>query len=201
MMQRVQTLWMALTVALVCVVMLSPAVMFSMGGADFRLMSYGIVSGAGASGGEAGSVSGGMGAGAGDVGGASGVSGGASGGAMLVLEGAEATGGVVTSALSICTVAVLTLSALLPLVSIFLFRNRQLQARLLGAQFALLLGAAALMGWYVLSTWRSVVAEMSDNFFFSFYPLLLVVAMVANYLAIRGVLRDEIMVRAADRIR
>lgn len=172
MIQRVQTLWMALTTALVCVVFFSPTVSFSMGGVDFRLMSYGI------KGGE--------------------------GGAMLVLGGAEtsaASGGVITSTLSICTAVVLGLAALLPLLAIFLYRNRPLQARLLGAEFALLVGGAGLLAWYVLSTYRSVVEAMSENFFFSFFPLLLVVAMLANWFAIRGVLRDEIMVRAADRIR
>jgi hypothetical protein len=172
MIQRVQTLWMALTVALVCIAALMPAVMFSVAGVDFRLVSYGIVAGGGVAGGE-----------------------------ILVLDGAEATGGVQTSILSICTTVVLGLAALVPFVAIFLFRRRQLQARLLGAGFALLLGGAGMMAWYIVSTWRSVVASMSDNFFVSFFPALLVVAMVTNWAALRGVLRDEIMVRAADRIR
>lgn len=161
---------MLLTVSLVCAVMFTPAVSFSMGGADFRLMSYGIT-------------------------------GGSTGGEMLVVDGAESNGGTVTSTLSICTAVLLGLAALVPFVTIFLYRNRPLQARLLGAEFALLLGGAGLLGWSVWSTYRNVVATMSDNFFFSFFPLLLVVAMLANWFAIRGVLRDEIMVRAADRIR
>jgi uncharacterized membrane protein len=169
MIQRIQTVWMALTVALVCVVMFSPLVTFSMGGADFRLMSYGIAGGDGAT--------------------------------VAVLAGEDTGGGIVTSTLSICVAVLLALSALVPLVTIFLFRRRGLQARLLGVEFALLLGAAAFTGWYVWSTSRNVVAGLSENFFFSFYPLLLIVAMLTNWFAIRGVLRDEIMVRAADRIR
>ena len=160
---------MVLTVALVCVVIFLPAVSFSMGGVDFRLMSYGIRGGDGAT--------------------------------LAVLDGAETSGGVITSTLSVCTVVVLALAALVPLVTIFLYRNRILQTRLLGAEFVLLLGGAALMAWYVLSTHQSVVARMSQNFYFSFFPLLLVVAILTNWFAIRGVLRDEIMVRAADRIR
>ncbi len=163
---------MALTVALVCVVTFMPAVSFSLGGANFDLMTWGITSGSAPD-----------------------------SGVMLLYGGAEPAGGVVTSTLSISTVVVLALAALLPLVSIFLFRNRPLQARLLGAEFALLVGGVALLGWSVLATWKNVVAEMSENFFFSFFPLLLVVAMLTNWFAIRGVLRDEIMVRAADRIR
>ena len=170
MIQRVQTLWMVLTVALVCVVLFTPVVAFSMAGADFRLMSYGITEGPG-------------------------------GGTLLVLGGVESAGGVITSPLSICTAVLLALAALVPLVTLFLYRNRLLQARLLGAEFALLVGGAGLLGWSVWSTYRNVVAAMSENFFFSFFPLLLVVAMLANWFAIRGVLRDEMMVRAADRIR
>ncbi len=163
---------MALTVALVCVAIFMPAVSFSLGGADFNLMTWGIKSGSAPD-----------------------------SGVMLVYGGSEPSGGVVTSTLSICTTVVLGLAALLPLVVIFMFRNRTLQARLLGAEFALLVGGAALLGWSVAATYRNVVAAMSDNFFFSFFPLLLVVAMLTNWFAIRGVLRDEIMVRAADRIR
>jgi hypothetical protein len=169
MIQRVQTVWMALTVALVCVVIFSPLVTFSMGGADFRLMSYGITGGDGAT--------------------------------LAVWAGNETSGGVITSTLSVCVAALLGLSALTPFLTIFLFRRRILQARLLGAEFALLLGAVGLTGWYIFSTWSNVVTGMSENFFFSFFPLLLVVAMLTNWLAIRGVLRDEMMVRAADRIR
>ncbi len=120
---------------------------------------------------------------------------------IMLFYGGDEVPRLVTSTLSICTAIVLALATLLPLVTIFLFRNRQLQARLLGAQFALLLGSSALLAWYVISTWRGVVAQMSENFFFSFFPLLLVVAMVTNYMAIRGVLHDEIIVRTADRIR
>jgi hypothetical protein len=164
-----QTVWMVLTVALVCVVALSPLVTFSMEGMDFRLMSYGITGGDGAT--------------------------------LAVWAGEETSGGVIVSTLSVCVALLLGLSALVPLVSVFLFRRRTLQVRLLGVEFALLLGAGGLTAWYVYSTWKSVVADMSNNFFFSFFPLLLVVAMLANWFAIRGVLRDEIMVRAADRIR
>jgi glucan phosphoethanolaminetransferase (alkaline phosphatase superfamily) len=166
---------MALTAALVGIVIAMPAVTFSMGGADFKLMSYGIAGGVGGAGGA--------------------------GGSMLVLEGAEAAGGVMTSTLSICTVAVLALAALVPFVTIFLFRRRQLQARLLGAEFALILGAAGLMVWYVLSSWKSVVATMADNHVLSIFPALLVVALVTNFAALKGVLRDELLVRSADRIR
>ncbi len=46
MIQRIQTVWMVLTAALVAIVVFMPAVSFSLGGIDFRLMSYGIAGGA-----------------------------------------------------------------------------------------------------------------------------------------------------------
>ena len=160
---------MAITVALVCIVIFTPAANFSQGGNVYKLMTFGI---------------------------------------KTTSERAAVIGGTdgptvmsVSSTLSICTAAVLGLAALVPLVSIFLFRRRQLQARLLGAEFALLLGGAGLLAWYVWSTYRGLVEGESENYYFSFIPLLTVAAMLTNWFAIRGVLRDEIMVRAADRIR
>jgi len=163
---------MLLTVALVCAVIFLPAVAFSLGGVDFRLMSYGIAPG-----------------------------GGPQSGIMLFYGGEETGGGVMTSMLSICTVAMLGLAALVPFVAIFCFRNRMLQVRLLAAEFVLLVGGMVLLGWYIFSTYRGVVSQMSENFFFSFFPLLLVPALMANWFAVRGVVRDERMVRAADRVR
>ena len=177
MIQRVQTVWMALTVALVCLVIFIPPLSFSLDGGYFDLMTWGIKSASTPD-----------------------------SGVLLVYGGQEAVSGVVTSPLSISTVTVLAMAALLPLVVIFLFKNRTLQARLLGAEFALLVGGSALLCWYVFSTSNNVgeAALMNlstERVSLSLFPLLLLVAMVTNWFAIRGVLRDEIMVRAADRIR
>jgi hypothetical protein len=153
---------MTLTVALVCIALLMPVIYFSMAGADFRVMTYGLKS-----------VSG-----------------------EVLAGGEELTAPV----LSACLTALLGLAALVPLVAMFFYRRRLIQTRLLGAEFVLLLGGAGFMGYYVW-TFYGIVAGVSENYFLSFFPLVLVAAMVVNYLAIRGVLRDEMMVRAADRIR
>lgn len=160
---------MALTAALVCIVIFMPVVYFSMGGAEFKLMVYGV----------------------------QGVT-----GTMLVHDGAEAAGGsLVTSTLSICVGAILGLSAIVPLVAIFLYKKRQTQIRLLAVEFILLIGSTGFLGYYVWTTHRNVVAAMSDSFFFSFFPILIVVAVLVNWFAMRGVIRDDLLVRSVDRIR
>ncbi len=153
---------MTLTAVLVCIVLFMPVITFSVGGADFRVMTYGI-----------------------DV----------SSGEVLV--GMEE---LVRPTISICLAILLGVAALLPVMTIFFYKKRQVQMRLLGAEFVLLLGGAGLLGYYMWSYAR-IATESSDNYFFSFFPLLLVVAMLSNWLAVKGVMRDEIMVRAADRIR
>ncbi len=158
---------MAVTAALMFAVFFAPAVYFSMGGAEFKLMTYGI----------------------------RGVT-----GAMLV-HGGAAGGTLVTSTLSICVAVMVGISALVPLVALFLFRKRSIQLRLLTVEFLLLLGSAGFLGWYIWTTYRDVVSAMSTNFYFSFYPLLIVLALLTNWFALRGVIRDDLLVRSVDRIR
>jgi hypothetical protein len=167
---------MVLTVWLISIVIFNPAILGSVGGVDFSLMSYGIKS--------------------------SGIS-----DAVAQFYGTgESTGGVVTSTLSICTVVVLGLAALVPLITIFLFKNRTLQVRLLHIEFVFLVVGTILF----FSMWPNFMEVIEPDyslpaiptsFQIPFSSLGLVVAIVFNWLAIRGVRRDEDMVRAADRIR
>jgi hypothetical protein len=85
----------------------------------------------------------------------------------------------------------LGVTALVPLVTIFLYRNRRRQISLLVAEMVLLAGSA---GFAVYYAWIAyMVAAVA--------PSLVIVAMLTNWLAMRGVIRDEILVRSADRIR
>ncbi len=158
---------MLVTAALMSVVFFTPTVYFSLGGAEFRLMSYGI----------------------------KGIT-----GQLLVHDGA-AGGSLVMSTMSICVAVLVGVSALLPLAVLFLYKKRSIQIRLLTAEFILLLGSAGTLGWYVWSTYSDIVAQMSSSFYFSFYPLLIVVALLTNWFALRGVIRDDRLVRSVDRIR
>lgn len=96
----------------------------------------------------------------------------------------------------------LALSTLLPLVTIFLFKNRVLQIRLCGAELVMLLGCLAIMGVSIGRMCQTLV----ENFEWSMLALRLpvvmpVVAFILVLLAIRATLRDELLVRSLDRIR
>ena len=83
------------------------------------------------------------------------------------------------------------LEIVLPLVTIFLYKNRPRQVSLMAAGFLPLVGSAAFgvyYAWFTHTAW-------------SYTPMFLLTALLTNYLAIRAILRDEMKVRAADRIR
>ncbi|WP_418991164.1 DUF4293 domain-containing protein [Alistipes sp.] len=96
---------------------------------------------------------------------------------------------------------VLALATAVPLVTIFLYKRRLLQIRLCVAEMVLLLGAAVMEGIYYFLSWR----VFSDQTFHmqGFKPsiALPLVGLVFAYLAVRAIFRDEMLVRAADRIR
>lgn len=94
---------------------------------------------------------------------------------------------------------VLLLSAALGLYSIFAYRNRITQARF--CVFNMLL----VVGWYILyAVYGFVLIDAGGNpvyFAPSFPAALPAVAFVFHLLARRGIMADERLVRAADRIR
>ncbi len=96
---------------------------------------------------------------------------------------------------------VLALACVLPLVTIFLYKWRLLQIRLCVAELVLLLGAAVLEGVYYFLSWR----VFSDLAFHTqgFKPAIALplICMFFVYLATRAVFHDELLVRAANRIR
>lgn len=96
---------------------------------------------------------------------------------------------------------VLALACVLPLVTIFLFRRRLLQVRLCAVELVLLLGAIVMEGVYYYLSSR-VFAEQTFHMQ-GFKPAIALplVCLLFVFLAARAVLRDEVMVRAADRIR
>lgn len=95
----------------------------------------------------------------------------------------------------------LALACVLPFVTIFLFKRRQLQIRLCVVEMVLLVGAAVMEGVYYFLSWR----VFSDLAFHTqgFKPAIALplVCLLFAYLAARAIFRDELLVRAADRIR
>ena len=95
----------------------------------------------------------------------------------------------------------LVLSALLPLIIIFLYKRRQLQIRLCGVELVLLLGDIAFIVIYYLLSARAV-----EGFEFAASSLRIgavmpLVAIVLVAMAMRAIFRDELLVRSLDRIR
>lgn len=96
---------------------------------------------------------------------------------------------------------VLALACVLPLVTIFLFRRRLLQIRLCVVEMVLLLGSLAMEGVYYFLSWR-VFSDMAFHTQGLKPSIALpLVCMLFTYLALRAIFRDEMLVRAADRIR
>lgn len=92
---------------------------------------------------------------------------------------------------------ILLLSAIIALAAIFLFRNRMLQIRMT------IFNSILLVGYYL--TFLSFLFVLKNDLEASYQlacPLCLpLVAVVLNVFAIRAIGRDEVMVKAADRLR
>ena len=95
----------------------------------------------------------------------------------------------------------LSAAALLPLVTVFLYRRRLLQIRLCVAEMVLLVGSAVMEGIYYYLGSR-VVSELSFSTHGVGISIVLpVVSLLFAWLASRAIFRDEVLVRSADRIR
>lgn len=91
---------------------------------------------------------------------------------------------------------ILLISAVINFMTIFLYRNRMLQVRMTIFSMLMLVGYYITLGvfWYVLK-------EESQTFQLGWAMYLPLVCIILDYLAFRAIYRDEIMVRAADRLR
>lgn len=93
---------------------------------------------------------------------------------------------------------ILLLCAVVAFGTIFLFRNRMLQVRMTIFNSLLLIGYYIVTGvfWYVLD------GKLEAGSFRLGWALCLpAVCIILNYLAFRAIYRDEVMVKAADRLR
>ena len=93
----------------------------------------------------------------------------------------------------------LAITTALLLVIVFLYKRRLLQIRLCVSAIVLLLGSATLIGLYCYRLCDIWAGE--SIFTLGFASLMPVVAIILVALAIRGIARDEALVRSLDRIR
>ena len=91
---------------------------------------------------------------------------------------------------------ILLLSVIIAFATIFLFKNRMLQIRMTIFNSLLLVGYYIALGAFYWALKGDFAAF--DMHFAICFPL---VGIILNYLAIRDIGRDEVMVRAADRLR
>ena len=96
---------------------------------------------------------------------------------------------------SVFFAVLILIAALMTVVSIFLYKKRMLQAKMVGfAQIFVLLGYLCVVVVFCTHDFQSISLKDIDLL----YPLL---AAFFNLLARKAIYRDENMVRAADRIR
>ncbi len=97
---------------------------------------------------------------------------------------------------------ILSVATALPFVTIFLYKKRMTQIRLCVSEIVLLLGSAAFIALYCYRM-CDVLAELMQelNFTLGFAALMPIVAIIPMVLAIRGIAKDEALVRSLDRIR
>lgn len=96
---------------------------------------------------------------------------------------------------------ILTLATIVPLVNIFMFKNRQLQIRLCAIELVLLIGSLAFIAiyYYLSNRMFAELAFHTQGFRIAIvFPL---VAIILDYLAMRAIFHDEMLVRSLDRIR
>lgn len=87
---------------------------------------------------------------------------------------------------------------LLYIVAIFLYKNRILQSRICWLNILLLIGSLGLMAYYIIHVYRLTGATGMTTKITAIFPL---IAIVLTWLAIRGILKDEVLVRSVDKIR
>lgn len=111
----------------------------------------------------------------------------------LIEESADGTIEFYTLPLSI----LIALCLAITVFTIFLYKKRIFQIRLSVANIVLLIGLQGLMYYYVRAAQLALPASVSYKLFFIF-PL---VAAILVFLALRGVARDEALIRSLDRLR
>lgn len=96
---------------------------------------------------------------------------------------------------------IVALAAFVPLVNIFLYKNRLLQIRLCAVELVLLVGSAVFMAlYYFLSNRMFSQLEFSAHgmHIAIIFPI---IAIILDYLALRAIFKDEMLVKSLDRIR
>ena len=89
-------------------------------------------------------------------------------------------------------------SAVLPFLNLFMYKNRKLQIRFCVYGIILGFGMIGLMYYF----WVVIFRQLDVDSYWLRIPVIFpVVAIILTYLAFRGIRKDEILVRSMDKIR
>lgn len=90
-----------------------------------------------------------------------------------------------------------SINLLLSLITIFLYKNRNLQMRICIINILLLLGSLGLMYYYI----RIAFSGFEAVTHYTIFALMPVIAAILIFMAYRGIRKDELLVRSVERIR
>lgn len=96
---------------------------------------------------------------------------------------------------------ILGLSALLPLVNIFLYKRRMTQIRYCVVEFVLLIGSLIMLAVHYYLFYRAFADFEFHAQGIKVTMLLPIASLFLNYLAMKAIAADEMLVRSVDRIR
>lgn len=102
----------------------------------------------------------------------------------------------VTSTLALSILLFLT--PLISLVNIFLFKKRMIQIRLCAANIGLLLGVTAMIYYFGIVGMKELAATSKTYGVTMVFPI---ASAILNFLAMRGIIKDEALIKSMDRIR
>ncbi len=119
----------------------------------------------------------------------------------MVEAGDAVANSMSVSRLSVCVGVLCAASALLPFITIFLFKKRRVQIRLAFAEFVLLVGAILFLVYAIWSTREVFVSSGAVTWRLTMVGVFPLIALILNWMALRRIIRDEALVRSLDRIR
>ncbi|MFI3331186.1 MAG: DUF4293 domain-containing protein [Rikenellaceae bacterium] len=95
----------------------------------------------------------------------------------------------------------MTLSTILPFMTVFLYKRRWLQIRMCLVQFVLQLGIIAFLVYYILKLNSTFAQYSMHSMSLGVADIFPVLNLILIFLAYRGVVKDEALIKSLNRIR
>ena len=94
----------------------------------------------------------------------------------------------------------MVLCCAIPFVTIFLYRWRWVQIRLCIVEIVLLIGLQIFVAYYIIRSGNIISEAAIHSMRYSLTDIMPLVCILLTYLAFRGILKDETIVKSLDRI-